>query len=262
MVTGDQNLRHLAALPFGGPRVVGILQQSPLETLVLQRLLRPDHAGQKPHRGIDQGECRRLAAGEDEIAEADLLDIVRLQHPLIHALEPAAQKGQRGARRVAAHHRLIQRSAARGEVHHRRRSPMPRAYRAIDNFGHQHHAGAAAKRGVVHGAVFIACEIPNVHRFQRPNARSKCLSGQGMAQITREHLGKQGQYRRRPRRGCRRLAHSSSRSSSFAASSKPAGGSTTTRPPAISTTGTTGSVNGRLTTRPSGRRIASRSPAP
>src|SRR3954467_11081769 len=38
VVSGEQNLRHRHALPLRGPRVMRVLQQSPLETLLLQRL--------------------------------------------------------------------------------------------------------------------------------------------------------------------------------------------------------------------------------
>src|SRR3954469_172274 len=37
VVSGEQHLRTLAALPLGGSRVMRVLQEAPLETLLLQR---------------------------------------------------------------------------------------------------------------------------------------------------------------------------------------------------------------------------------
>jgi len=75
---------------------------------------------------------------------------------------------------------LIQQAAARAEVDQR---PVVAfgGRRRIDGGGQHvrphHHARAAAEGGVVHGAVFIACEVANVHRFQRPDAVFQSLAG-------------------------------------------------------------------------------------
>src|SRR5688500_6516593 len=49
MVAREQNLRHLTALPFGGARVVRVLQKSLLEALLEERLRLADDGGQEPH---------------------------------------------------------------------------------------------------------------------------------------------------------------------------------------------------------------------
>src|SRR5262245_57765648 len=70
----DQNLRHA---PFGsvgpgparGPRVVRILQQSVLETLLVRRHGLAHHTGQQPHAAIHHRHGRDLAARKHEIAD-------------------------------------------------------------------------------------------------------------------------------------------------------------------------------------------------
>ena len=255
---------------------MGIFQQSPFKTLVLQAFLGADDAGQEAHHRVDQRDRRRLAPGEHDIAEADFLDAVELHDPLVDAFETAAEQGQRAPGGIAAHHRLVQPAAARGQEHHRFRPPMRRADGLIDDLRLHHHAGAAAKGGVVHGAVFIACETANVHCFQAPDSRFQRLAGQGMAQRTGEHLRKDAEHGDAPKGhfepGGRNLAHACSFSAAASAasaarsagpsSSSPSGGSTTIRPAARSTTGTTRSVKGRLTEPFPGLSMVSRSPAP
>ncbi len=172
---------------------MGIFQQSPFETLILERLLVPGHSGQEAHDGIHQHQRRRLAARQHEIAEADLLGIVRVQHALIDAFEPAAQEGRPRLRRQFPHARLGQQTPARREIDQR-----PGAARSGDGRVHDvrphHHPGAAAKRGVVDGAVFIAREPANVYRTQRPDPFGQAPPGQRLAERTGKHLGKQGQH--------------------------------------------------------------------
>ena len=55
------------------PRVVRIVEPLPQEGLALQRLRRADDSRDQPRDGLGQGQRRRLAAGQDEVAEGDLL---------------------------------------------------------------------------------------------------------------------------------------------------------------------------------------------
>src|SRR5690349_16971075 len=47
VVSGEQHLRHHPPVPLRGPRVMRVLQEPPLETLLLQRLLRAHDTGQE-----------------------------------------------------------------------------------------------------------------------------------------------------------------------------------------------------------------------
>src|SRR5262249_52927573 len=92
MMTGEQYLRHRAAIPILRPRVVRIFEEAVLETFLRERRLVAHHARQQPHASVDERDRRRLAAREDEIAEAQLLDAARLDHPLVHPLVAAADQ--------------------------------------------------------------------------------------------------------------------------------------------------------------------------
>src|SRR6185437_4838911 len=193
----QQDRGDRAPLPILGPRIMGIFEQSPLEALLRQARRIADDAGQHPHAGIEQCDRRRLAAREDEIAEADLLDAARLEHALVDPFEPAAQQPHPGPRRQRPHARLIEQAPARRQIDQRAASPGA-GDRGIDHVGPHHHAGTAAERGVVHGAVFIARKAPDVHNFQTPNPVLQGLAGERQAERSREHLREDRQHRRQP----------------------------------------------------------------
>ena len=79
MVAGHQHLRNRSALPHLRPGVVRVLEQRLGEAFLRYRLGAAHDAGQQPHAGINQRNRRRLAARQDEIAEADLLDLLGLE---------------------------------------------------------------------------------------------------------------------------------------------------------------------------------------
>src|SRR5690606_9870160 len=88
MVPRQQHLRHrpLRAPPVAPdlrPGVVRIFEQPLLEAFLAQRGGVADHPGQQTDDGIDQGDRRRLAAGQDEIAETDLHQAARVDDALI-----------------------------------------------------------------------------------------------------------------------------------------------------------------------------------
>src|SRR5699024_11403153 len=109
-----------------------------------------------------------------------------------------------------------------------------------------HHPGAAAERGVVHGAVGVSGPVPQVVHIHGEQPRGPGLADQ--AELERgEVAGEDGDDVDAP-------GHSCSPSSSGALASSPAGGSRTTRPPGTSTTGTIAVTNGTRVRCPSGSR--------
>src|SRR3954451_19725725 len=97
VVPRNQDLRHAPLDPVRSgprrrPRVVRILQQSVLETLLVARLGRAHHAGQQPYATVHHHHRRDLAAREHEVADRNLFQRLRLDHPLVDALEPAADQ--------------------------------------------------------------------------------------------------------------------------------------------------------------------------
>src|SRR5439155_27307425 len=125
--------------------------------------------------------------------------------------------------------------------------------RRIKHIGPHHHPRPAAKQRIVDRAVFIACEIADVHRFEPPDPGLQRLAGERIGKRARQHFREDREDRRAP-------THTGS--SSATGSSSPGGGSITRRPAARSTTGTTARVNGAISGGPAGRAISSVSPAP
>ena len=131
----------------------------------------PTTPGQQPHAGVDQRDRRRLAARQHEIAEAHLLDRARLD---ARARRPP-RSGRRSAspRAPSASSRtrcLVEPPAARRQQQ-QRPGPAGAGDRRIEHIGPHHHPRPAAERRIVDGAVFIAREIADVHRFEPPDAR-------------------------------------------------------------------------------------------
>src|SRR6266540_152842 len=74
VIARHQYLGHCPALPDLRPGVVRVFEQPLGKTLLRQRLGATHDPGQQPHAGVDQRDRRRLAARQDKIAEAHLLD--------------------------------------------------------------------------------------------------------------------------------------------------------------------------------------------
>src|SRR3546814_4619411 len=68
----------------------------------------------------------------------------------------------------------------------------------IDHGGAHDQAGATPEGGVVHAAVFIAREVPDVQNVERPEPTLQGLAGQAETQRPREHLRKERQDQRSP----------------------------------------------------------------
>src|SRR6478672_13508459 len=57
-----------------------------------------------------------------------------------------------------------------------------------------HHAGPAARRCVVDGAMLVGCMPTDVDRVERPDARRKRLAGKALRQRAGEHLREDCEY--------------------------------------------------------------------
>src|SRR3546814_7152012 len=69
----------------------------------------------------------------------------------------------------------------------------------IDHVGAHDHAGATPEGGVVHAAVFIAREVPDVQNVERPEPTLQGLAGQAETKRPREHPRKERKDQRSPR---------------------------------------------------------------
>ena len=170
VIAGQQNLRYLAAFPQGGLRELGGLKQTPIadgKGFLGQRILIPQHARYKPDRRVDQDLSRDLAAGQDIIADADLLDIMGVEDALVHPLETPADQRDALAFGKLAGAGLGQRAAARREIDHRQIAPR-RAQGRVHHIGANHHARATARRRVIDIAMPADAEIAQGNAAQLP----------------------------------------------------------------------------------------------
>ncbi len=70
--------------------------------------------------------------------------------------------------------------------------------RRCDDIGTQHHAGAAARRGVVNGAVLVGRPVTDIARSARPDAIGQRAAGKAVAQTAGEHVRVEGKDRGGP----------------------------------------------------------------
>src|SRR5262245_27047013 len=260
VIAAQEHIGDDAAFELLRPRIVGIFQEPLRKAFFGGRDILAHDAREEPHAGIDQAEGRDLAAGEHVVADRDFLEPARFDHALVNALEAAAQNERTGTVRERFDARLRQRRAAR--AHQQARTPVVgrkcRVDRARNDVGLHHHAGAAAGRRIIDGAVAVARPVANVERIEPPDAGRERLAGEAQAERPWKHLREDGQDGCVPHRFGSCLLPVAAQSLNT-----PSGGSMTMRRPATSTTGTVVVVNGSITVsgRPSCR--SSRiSPAP
>ena len=150
---------------------------------------------------------------------------------LVDAFVAAAQEDDTRAGGEALHGPLGQRPAARGEED--RRAIVGHAGERIrKNIRAHHHAGAAAERGVIDGAMTVGGGGADVHGVQRPQAALQRAAGQRLAERPWEHLFEQRQHGGAP-------GHAATSSTMISS-----GGTTVRRPAARSTSGTAAWVKG------------------
>ena len=86
VVAGEKDLGDFAAVPLLRTGVLGMLQQAVPMGLLHEALLVRQDAGDHAADGVTDGHGRDLAAGEDKVAQGDLLVHALVQKALVHAL--------------------------------------------------------------------------------------------------------------------------------------------------------------------------------
>ena len=165
-------------------------------------------------RLLDQARVRDLAAGpgvtllcgrfegvDQRVIDAHALEEISLGDYVLSGGEPAALALIDACVRllpgvVGSADTLIEEPAARRQEESR--PGASRRHREIDHVGTHHHAGAAAERRIIDGAVFIAREVPDVHRFQAPDAVRQRLARERAAEWPRKHLREDREHRGDP----------------------------------------------------------------
>src|SRR6266446_10334639 len=116
MVAGGQDGGNLRAFKALRPCVMGIFEQSPLETFLGPGVIGAHDAWKQPDAGLDQRHGGDLAARKHEIAERNLLHAPRLDDALVQTLEAAAEEDGARPFREFAHAFLGQGRSARGKI--------------------------------------------------------------------------------------------------------------------------------------------------
>ena len=114
------------------------------------------------------------------------------QHAFVHTLETAAEQRHADAPRQAPREALVEARAARREIEHRpvgaRQAGVGGVERRRDDIGAQHHAGAAAGRAVIDGAMAVGRLIADVARIEAPAALGQGAAGERDGERSGEHL--------------------------------------------------------------------------
>ena len=92
MIAGQKRFWDQSSLPFPRPGIMGVLEQSALETLLVGRFQFAHHAGKETDAALKEHLRRNLAAREDEIADRDLFHVAAFNDALIEPFKSAAKQ--------------------------------------------------------------------------------------------------------------------------------------------------------------------------
>ena len=110
MVSTHQHVGHGKPAILGRPRVAGRADAAIVKRIGARTLQIAHGPRQQPHGGIDDGQCRRLAAAQHKVAERNLFGGQVGRDALVHVFVVAAEQRELGAGGKA--HRIGMRKAA------------------------------------------------------------------------------------------------------------------------------------------------------
>src|SRR5437868_1626825 len=119
MIPRPQHFGDRATFPVNWSGVVRIFEKPLIEALLLSAGGRAHYPGEQSYASIEDDHRAKLAPGENIVADADRLQVARVEDPLVETLEPSGEKNDAFAGGKVAHARLGQRSAARRKGQHR-----------------------------------------------------------------------------------------------------------------------------------------------
>ena len=192
MVAAQQHVGHVHAAVARGPGVLRVLQQARLrgERLVDGAHLVTKGPGEQPHDGVNDGEGRELAPGEDVVAKRE--DVVgEGVDALVHPLVATADEQQPLLAGEALRAALVVGAAAGREEHHVRARPV--RGEVVDRLEHgrglHEHTLAAPERGVVDGVVAVVGPLPQVVGHELEDAGTPGPAHDRRVEVRVEHLG-------------------------------------------------------------------------
>ncbi len=197
VIAGKQHGRHgaVGARQNFGPAVVRAVEQAGGKAVLLVRARIAEHAGLQARDRIEQRERRNLAAGENEVAEAQLEVDVAIDEALVDAF--VARTEQHRTPAEVADRRLPEHLPGRREIDERRGHGLVSIgtngrQRPFERLDQQHHAGPAAVRPIIDAGMRRVAEIT-----QRPEADVdlpgfESASRHAVHEMRLEQLGEQG----------------------------------------------------------------------
>ena len=177
-MAGQQDRRHLAALPGARLSVERIFQQAVFKTVLVGAAGCAHHPRQQAHTGVEHGQGGDLAAGQHEIAQANLNQVAGLNDALVQTLVTPTQQDQARAGGPFSHQALIERPAARRQINARPRPVSDRVQGGGGDIGAHNHAAAAAEGRVIDAAMAVAGMGANIDRLQAPGLGGQRLAGE------------------------------------------------------------------------------------
>src|SRR5580698_362565 len=172
VVAREKHIGNRAALPFARAGIVRVLEQALFEAFLRAGLLLTHHAGDEPHAGVENRERGDFASRQHIVADRHLDEATRRDHALVDALEARTENDETGSRRPLPRLSLRERAPAR--AHDQAGARIVRADRRIEaraqNISPHHHAGAAARRGIVDRPMAAKPMFAYVARVERPQA--------------------------------------------------------------------------------------------
>ena len=179
MVARLQHLPGSRGLPIRRAGVLRKLQQPVRKAFLLGRGLIAQHPRQQPHRGVQHRLRRNLAAGQDEIAQGDLVDAgdgpARADPPPRTARTAASSPARRPSRAPWPDQTAARAATDRSPARPRSRAALQRR---VQHIGAQHHARPTARRGVIDIAVLADAKGAQIDRLQPPQPQVQRLAGQ------------------------------------------------------------------------------------
>src|SRR5688572_11606999 len=118
MIPRSQHFGDRSSFPLDGTGIMRIFEKPRIEALFLSAGGRAHYAGEHSNASVEDGHRAKLSARQDIVADADRLDVTRLEDPLVEPLEPPAQQDRTRTGGKVAHPRLGQGRPARGKRQH------------------------------------------------------------------------------------------------------------------------------------------------
>src|SRR6476661_6496643 len=110
MIPRSQHFGDPAPFPFNRPGIMRVFEKAAFKAFLLTARRRAHYPGKQPDASVEESERGRFAPGQHIVTDRDRNERPRLEQPLVHPLEAAAEHGDAKARRKLADEGLVERA--------------------------------------------------------------------------------------------------------------------------------------------------------